>query len=45
MRMKLKILALIKDTIMNILRHSGKDYAWNNGHTYNRIDWALVNGK
>lgn len=30
---------------MNILRHSGKDYAWNNGHTYNRIDWALVNGK
>ncbi|WMV45434.1 hypothetical protein MTR67_038819, partial [Solanum verrucosum] len=33
------------DTSMTILRHNGREFAWTNGNTYNRIDWALVNAK
>ncbi|KAF3664682.1 hypothetical protein FXO38_10001 [Capsicum annuum] len=30
---------------MNILKHNGREYTCSNGHTYSRIDWALVNAK
>ncbi|WMV19571.1 hypothetical protein MTR67_012956 [Solanum verrucosum] len=33
----------LRDTSMTILKHIGRDFTWTNGHTYNRIDWALVN--
>jgi len=32
----------LKDTSMTILKYTGRDYTWTNGHTYSRIDWALV---
>ncbi|KAM3263445.1 hypothetical protein P3L10_000439 [Capsicum annuum] len=35
----------IEDTSMNILKHNGREYTCSNGHTYSRIDWALVNAK
>ncbi|PHU14260.1 hypothetical protein BC332_15465 [Capsicum chinense] len=35
----------IEDIGMNILKHNDREYTWSNGHTYSRIDWALVNAK
>ncbi|KAH0696782.1 hypothetical protein KY290_015929 [Solanum tuberosum] len=35
--------SFLKDTGMAILRANGREFTWNNGHTYNIIDWALVN--
>ncbi|KAM3281059.1 hypothetical protein P3S67_028079 [Capsicum chacoense] len=35
----------IEDTGMNILKHTCREYTWSNGHTYSRIDWALVTAK
>ncbi|KAK4736662.1 hypothetical protein R3W88_000359 [Solanum pinnatisectum] len=36
---------LLRDTCMTILKHTGREYTWTNGHTYSRIDWALVNAR
>ncbi|XP_049371526.1 uncharacterized protein LOC125836395 [Solanum verrucosum] len=33
--------SFLKDTRMAILRANGREFTWNNGHTYNKIDWAL----
>ncbi|WMV45671.1 hypothetical protein MTR67_039056, partial [Solanum verrucosum] len=30
---------------MKILKHTSREYIWTNGHTYNIIDWALVNAR
>ncbi|KAH0717607.1 hypothetical protein KY285_013638 [Solanum tuberosum] len=35
--------SFLKDTGMAILRVNGREFTWNNGHTYSKIDWALVN--
>ncbi|KAF3614026.1 hypothetical protein FXO38_35913 [Capsicum annuum] len=35
----------IEDIGMNIWKHNCREYTWSNGHTYSRIDWALVNTK
>ncbi|KAK4706884.1 hypothetical protein R3W88_033601 [Solanum pinnatisectum] len=33
----------LRDASMTILKDIGRDFTWTNGHTYSRIDWALVN--
>ncbi|KAH0716661.1 hypothetical protein KY290_012922 [Solanum tuberosum] len=35
----------LEDTKMTTLRASGREYTWTNGHTYNTIDWGLVNAR
>ncbi|KAF3645514.1 hypothetical protein FXO38_19607 [Capsicum annuum] len=34
-----------EDIGMNILKHNDREYTWSSGHTYSRIDWALMNAK